>query len=67
MEHFEEELDMKMTDQIEYVLNGVFPKTREDFCTFMKDGVKKKYEEIRKDASQTEVLTINKISKVLKG
>ena len=64
---FEKELDIKMTDQIGYVLNGLFPKTREDYCTFMKDGVKKKYEEIRKDASQTEVLTINKISKVLKG
>jgi len=67
MKSFEKELDIKMTDQIGYVLNGLFPKTREDYCTFMKDGVKKKYEEIRKDASQTEVLTINKISKVLKG
>tara|TARA_R100001086_G_scaffold248511_1_gene185680 strand:+ start:1091 stop:1402 length:312 start_codon:yes stop_codon:yes gene_type:complete len=67
MEHFEEELDMKMTDQIEYVLNGLFPKTREDYCSFMKDGVKKKYEQIRKDATKNEAFTIEKISKVQRG
>ena len=42
IKHFEQNLEIKLKDQIDFILNGLFPKDKKGYCDIMRKGVKKK-------------------------